>query len=60
MEIIVEEIFTILIYLWKTILLDASTFSWKIIKLKYYFLTMYSDLLSKVHHQSNLYLQENR
>ena len=60
MEIIVEEIFTILIYLWKTILLDASTFLWKIIKLKYYFLTIYSDLLSKVHHQSNLYLQETR
>ena len=30
------------------------------IKLKYYFLTRYSDLLSKVHLQSNLYLQESR
>ena len=26
---------------------QASTFLWKIIKLKYYFLTIYSDLLSK-------------
>ena len=33
---------------------EASTFLWKIIKLKYYFLTIYSDLLSKVHLQSNL------
>ena len=32
---------------------EASTFLWKIIKLKYYFLTIYSDLLSKVHLQSN-------
>ena len=28
-------------------LLEASTFLWKIIKLKYYFLTIYSDLLFK-------------
>ena len=26
---------------------EASTFLWKITKLKYYFLTIYSDLLSK-------------
>ena len=38
---------------------EASKFLWKIIKLKYYFLTIYSDLLSKAHLQSNLYLQEN-
>ena len=29
-------------------------------KMKYYFLTIYSDLLSKVHLQSNFYLQEPR
>ena len=30
-------------------LLEASTFLWKMIKLKYYILIIYSDLLSKVH-----------
>ena len=38
----------------------SKYFLWKIIKLKYYFLTIYLDLLSKVHLQSNLYLQETR
>ena len=42
------------------ILLEASTFLWKITKLEYYFLTIYSDLLSKVYHQSKFYLQETR
>ena len=40
-------------------MLEASTFLWKIIKLKYYLLTTYSDLLSEVHLQSNFYLPEN-
>ena len=39
---------------------EASTFLWKIIKLKYDFLIIYSDLLSKVHLQNNFYLQETR
>ena len=39
---------------------EASTFLWKIIKLEYYFLTIYSDLLSKVHLQGDLYLLETR
>ena len=30
-------------------LLEASTSLWNTAKLKYYFLTIYSDLLSKVH-----------
>ena len=38
----------------------SKYFLWKIIKLKYYFLTIYLDVLSKVHLQSNLYLQETR
>ena len=33
---------------------------WKIIKFKCYFLSIYSDLLSKVYLQNNLYLQETR
>ena len=36
---------------------EASTLLWEIIKLKY-FLTFYSDLLSKVHLQSNLYYKK--
>ena len=36
---------------------EASTLLWKIIKLKC-FLTFYSDLLSKVHLQSNLYYKK--
>ena len=33
-------------------LLETSTVLWKITKLEYYLLTMYSDLLSKVHLQT--------
>ena len=48
-------------------LLEASTFLWKMIKLKYYFLIIYSDLLSKVHFlengiwkvSPNIYLENN-
>ena len=48
-------------------LLEASTFLWKMIKLKYHFLIMYSDLLSKVHLRENgiwkvspnIYLENN-
>ena len=36
---------------------EASTLLWEIIKLKY-FLTFYSDLLSKVHLQTNLYYKK--
>ena len=36
---------------------EASTLLWEIIKLKY-FLNFYSDLLSKVHLQSNLYYKK--
>ena len=39
-------------------LLEASMFLWEIKKIENSVWTVYSDLLSKVHLQSNLYLQE--
>ena len=39
-------------------LLEASIFLWKIKKIENSVWTVYSHLLSKVHLQSNLYLQE--